>query len=336
MKLDTVAAVVIGRNEGERLHRCFMSVCSRCDTVVYVDSGSSDGSTELARAMGVDVIELDISIPFTAARARNAGFHRLMEMGVEAVFVQFVDGDCELVAGWLECAVETMCEKPRLAAVCGRLHERHPEVSIYNRLCDLEWDHPPGPAAHCGGIALMRADALREVGGFDESLICGEEPELCLRFRRAGWTIERIACQMAFHDADMTRFGQWWKRAVRSGHAVAEAVWLHGGSSERYKVRELCSILCWSLMIPGLAIALGCIHPLLGIVVLSLIPLQLLRIVYDQRRRGRSTYEARILGLFLIIAKFAQLQGVLGFWLRKICRRHPSLIEYKAVRDPSQ
>jgi glycosyltransferase involved in cell wall biosynthesis len=43
---------------------------------VYVDSGSSDGSAQLALKDGVTVIELTVPPHFTAARARNAGLER--------------------------------------------------------------------------------------------------------------------------------------------------------------------------------------------------------------------------------------------------------------------
>ena len=68
-------AVVMGRNDGERLKLCIdsLSVAAR---IVYVDSGSTDGSVDWARAHGADVVELDSAVAFTAARARNSGFRR--------------------------------------------------------------------------------------------------------------------------------------------------------------------------------------------------------------------------------------------------------------------
>src|SRR6185437_7195484 len=92
-------AVAIGRNEGERLRQCLKSL-SAAAAVVYVDSGSTDGSAEWARSQGADVIDLDIGLPFTAARARNAGFGRLREIDSDLRYVQFLDGDCELIDGW--------------------------------------------------------------------------------------------------------------------------------------------------------------------------------------------------------------------------------------------
>src|SRR4051812_21398157 len=178
-----IGAVVIGRNEGERLRRCLESVVGRVRQVVYVDSGSSDGSIALAVALGVEVLRLDLRQPFTAARARNAGFARLGDCGQELRYVQFVDGDCEVVGGWFEKARAFLEDHPEVAVVCGRRRERHPEHSVYNMLCDIEWDTPVGEAKACGGDALMRCDAFRQVNGYRPDLIAGEEPDLCVRLR---------------------------------------------------------------------------------------------------------------------------------------------------------
>jgi glycosyltransferase involved in cell wall biosynthesis len=66
-----VGVVVIGRNEGERLRRCLASTLPQATALVYVDSGSTDGSVDMARAMGADVVALDMAQPFTAARAQR-------------------------------------------------------------------------------------------------------------------------------------------------------------------------------------------------------------------------------------------------------------------------
>jgi hypothetical protein len=189
---------------------------------VYVDSGSSDGSLEYAQACGAAVVALEP--PFTAARARNFGLDRLRAMNPEIPFVQFLDGDCELRPGWLRAGATALARDSGLAVVCGRLRERFPEASIYNRLCDLEWDRPAGPAESSGGIAMMRVAAFAEVKGFRPDLIAGEEPDLCFRLRQCGYRILRLDAEMALHDAAILRFGQWWRRARRSGHTPTPRV----------------------------------------------------------------------------------------------------------------
>src|SRR5581483_10954142 len=175
---------------------------------------------------------------FTAARARNEGFDWLLAIAPQVRYVQFVDGDCEVAAGWLESARAELEAKPQAAVVCGRRRERYPDKTVYNWLADIEWDTPIGEAKACGGDALMRVEALKQVGGYDPGVLAAEDDEVCLRLRRAGWTVHRIDAEMTLHDIAMTRAGQWWTRMVRCGWAYAQGAALHGGGPERHFVRE--------------------------------------------------------------------------------------------------
>lgn len=327
--LERVGAVTIGRNEGERLVRCLRSLEGRARPLVYVDSGSSDGSAARARELGAIVVDLDMSRPFTAARARNEGFAALIAAAPETELVQFVDGDCEVVAGWIEEAAAVLRAEERLAVVCGRRRERHPQATLWNGLVDVEWDTPPGEARSCGGDAMMRASVFRELGGFDASLIAGEEPELCFRLRQRGWGIRRLPLEMTLHDAAMTRFGQWWKRSVRAGHAYAEAAHLHGDSPERFKVREHRRIWVMGAILP--AVALGGALPTLGasLLLLSSYPVSGLRAYRGARRRGRERSESALWGAFCVLAKFPELQGAAQFHWNRVRGRRAGIIEYK-------
>lgn len=326
MRLLQVAIVAIGRNEGERLRRCLDSVHDRVACAVYVDSGSTDGSVEMARSKGVDVVELDLRQPFTAARARNAGFQRVRELMPDVHHVQFVDGDCEVVAAWLECAHRFLNENPQVAAVCGRRRERHPERSIYNRLCDMEWNIPPGPVSSCGGDVMMRADALQQVGGYRDSLIAGEEPELCVRLRAQGWQIHALKSEMTLHDAGMTRLRQWWLRIKRSGYAFAEGAHLHGAPPERHRIRESRRAWAWGLVLPlgiaGAVVALG----LWAALLLLIYPLQVLR---QFIRLPGSAGDRGLMAAFQVLGRFPEVMGQLQFVRDRVLGRSGRLIEYK-------
>ena len=176
-----VAIVAIGRNEGERLKACLraagVSSAVGARPVIYVDSGSADGSAEYARSVGCRVVELDASRPFTAARARNEGFACAMEHAPDAEFVQFVDGDCELEKGWLEAGGAALAARDDAGLVCGHVREVRPEASVFNRLCDLEWRQTPGEMQTAGGRFMARARAFKEVGGFRPDVIAAEDDE---------------------------------------------------------------------------------------------------------------------------------------------------------------
>jgi len=319
--------VAIGRNEGERLQRCLASVVAGAARVVYVDSGSTDGSVDFARGFGADVVALDVSRPFTAARARNHGWRRLLELEPALDHVQFVDGDCEVVGGWLDIARAFLDSHADVAAVAGRNRERFPERSIYNLLCDIEWGNgAAGPTKFCGGNAMMRVGALRQSGGFRDDLIAGEEPELCVRMRAAGWGVWRLDDEMTLHDAAMTHFSQWWKRSLRTGFSYAEGARLHGATPEQHWVHESRSALLWGFALPlaiGAAALLAGPWALLGVLVY---PLQVGRLLV----RERGPWRTRIVrSAFLVLGKFPEACGVLKFLAHRASGTSGTLIEYK-------
>ena len=319
-----IGAVIIGRNEGERLIRCLASVCAQVPHVVYVDSGSTDNSIEEARRAGADVVELDMDRPFTAARARNAGLAALTAAH-DVEFVQFIDGDCELQAGWIETAARFLMTHSDAAVAFGRRREINPQDSAYNRFCDWEWDTPIGMVKSCGGDSLMRIAALKDVEGFDPDLIAGEEPELCVRLRAWRWQIWRLDHEMTLHDADMKTFGQWWKRTHRSGHAFAEGAAIHGLPPERHWVRETRKAVFWGLFLPFFILTASWLFTNKALVLFLLYPLQIIRLA--AREGGDLTAWER--GFFLVIGKFAEMTGVLEYWIRRLLGRRRGLIEYK-------
>lgn len=313
----TIAAVVIGRNEGARLITCLDALQGAVAQIIYVDSGSTDGSVAAAKARGAQVIALDMDQPFTAARARNAG---LAAVATGCVYVQFLDGDCEMRSDWLEIATAFLAEHPEVAVVCGRRRERFPQASVYNALADDEWNTAVGQARACGGDALMRVDALHAVGGYRDTLIAGEEPELCVRLRAARWQVWRLDAEMTWHDAAITRFSQWWKRSVRAGHAFAEGAALHGAPPEVHWVAETRRALLWGAALPAL-ILLGALLISPWTLALALIyPVQVLRL---SRRKSMSW------AFFTTLSKFAEARGALQFYLNRLIRRRQGIIEYK-------
>lgn len=321
--------VVIGRNEGKRLYHCLASVCSLGVPVVYVDSGSADGSAELARSMGTTVIELDRSAPFTAARARNAGFDRLLRDHPDVSLVQFIDGDCILTQDWLGHAERALAHQPDLAAVCGQLRERYPEQSIYHRLARLEFDRPTGDIEACDGVALMRASAFRQIRGFEPSLIAGEEYAICFLLRAQGWRIARLDAEMAHHDMAMTRFSQWWQRSVRTGYTFAQGASIYGWCRGRPFVRHAISDLFWVQVVPLATLVPAWSTRGASLVLLVGYLVLFHRIARRGRMQGRSAADARLYALACILGKLPHLVGMVRFWVECLTGKRSGLIEYK-------
>ena len=215
-----VSVVVIGRNEGERLRRCLESIAQMNHPtfnfeILYVDSGSSDNSIALAKELGATVIALHPERP-SAALGRNAGWRAAL-----GETILFLDGDTILHPDFVATALRHLTD-PEVAVVWGHRRELYPEKSIYIRVLDLDWIYRPGFTLYCGGDALFRQSILAATGGFDETLIAGEEPELCRRIAALGFKILHIDHPMTGHDLAITHWRQYWKRSTRAGHAYAE------------------------------------------------------------------------------------------------------------------
>jgi glycosyltransferase involved in cell wall biosynthesis len=319
-----IGVVIIGRNEGERLIKCLDSTQSENTHVVYVDSNSSDNSVENARNAGADVINLDMSKPFSAARARNTGWQFLLAHYPDIEFIQFIDGDCELQDTWLEQAHDYLIEHAQYAIVCGRRRERYPNTTLYNQFCDDEWNTPVGDALTCGGDALMRAQCLIEVDGYKDFFVAGEEPEMCYRLRQKSWQIYRLNAEMTLHDANITRFSQWWKRANRAGFAFALSAKEHGKGSERFGVRRAVRPLIWSGLL-GCIVLLSIIEPVM-LFALSIYPLQIIKMFLKQKDKSFYGFKSCA---FLMISKLPEALGVLELMLKTFKKQDYTIIEYK-------
>jgi glycosyltransferase involved in cell wall biosynthesis len=331
-----VGIVMIGRNEGERLARCLASTRAFAHRV-YVDSGSTDGSVALAKSEGAIVIELPVPPKFTAARARNAGIEALLLTSPRLTFIQAVDGDCEVQPGWIEAGLAALEKDSGLGAVFGRRRERFPDRSIYNALCDDEWNVPVGQALCFGGDVLFRVEAIHAATGYDDTMIAGEDPDFSTRVRKAGWHIERIDAEMTMHDAAMLRFKQWWNRTRRAGHAFAELANRHPDVLETGWRRSCRSIILWGGLMPAALLAsipLAVLLPyawILTLLMLLLWPLKIVQIALRQRRRLASFKLALASGAFLMIGKLPELLGLLEYRRNRKSGRSSTLIEYKGA-----
>ena len=189
----------------------------------------------------------------------------------------------------------------------------------------MEWRGPVGEIDACGGIFMVRADTFNGVGGFDDNIVAAEDDEFCIRVRMEGKRVIRIDEEMCLHDANMKRFGQWWRRATRAGYAFAQVGDKHRG----YFVAPRRRAWFWGLGLPALTAAL---IPFLGWWALSLLglyPISLLRTRSNLIRDGAAPAHARIYAIFLTLSKFPNLIGILDYRRKRLMGRRISIVEYK-------
>lgn len=320
--LSDIAVVVIGRNEGARLVASLASLQGVVPRVVYVDSGSTDGSLQAARDAGAQVVELDLSIPFTAARARNAGFDALDPV---PEFVQFIDGDCIVEPDWITSGVDALAQHSDIGIVTGWRAEIYPDASVYNGLVDFEWHRPPGDIEACGGDMMVRTSVFQDVGGFNSHVIAAEDDEFCTRVRQANWRVHRLPAQMTLHDADMHRFGQWWQRAVRTGHGFAQVGALHPGYFSRARKR----VWFYGAALPFIGVLALVFWPWMLVAVAALYAVSYVRTVQGLLAAGLAPSKALHQSVFLSLSKFPNLVGLLTYHLRVLRNKDMAIIEYK-------
>jgi len=327
-----LSIVIIGRNEGERLTRCLHSVnlswgLEGKAEVIYVDSGSTDGSPQAAGKFGAQVIVLHGGIQ-TAARARNAGWQR-----ASAPYILFLDGDTILNPHFVPTALKVIESDPGIAAVWGHRRELYPERSIYNRVLDLDWIYPAGDTDFCGGDVLMRRSALAQLEGYDPGLIAGEEPELCRRLRARGYCIVHIDAPMTRHDLNMTRFSQYWRRAMRAGHAYSEVSnRFHGSADPMWLQESRRNVRNGSFWITWLVVSII----LLAFRNIWILPWLALLIALSVRSawkgRSRAPGQKSLLLLYGIHSQLQQipiLAGQLRYFLNRHSGKQRTPIEYK-------
>ena len=317
-----IDAVVIGRNEGARLVACLESLSGVVRRIIYVDSGSTDDSVSAAKALGAEVVELDTALPFTAARARNAGMARLND---DTALVQFIDGDCELAPQFPAAALNTLSTDADIGVVAGRCRELNPDATIYNRMCDMEWDGPIGEIEACGGIFLTRRDVFQRVDGFDPTVIAAEDDEFCIRVRASGARIFRIDEDMCFHDANMRRFGQWWRRSFRAGSAYAQLGDMHPGYFKAPRRRAWA----WGLLLPASIIIAAPFTGGWSLALALLYPLSFARTRMNLIRDGAEPAHAGLYAGFLTLSKFPNLMGILDYRRKRLLGRNIAIVEYK-------
>lgn len=322
--IDDIAIVAIGRNEGERLRRGLASVAGKGHSVIYVDSGSTDNSIEIANEAGARIVELDMSVPFSAARARNAGAELALSQTPRPRYLQFIDGDCAIADGWLETASDFLDTNDDVVLVTGWREEINRDATVYNAMCDVEWHRPAGEIEECGGDLLVRSDAHIAIGGYNPVVIAGEDIDYCLRMGSQGRRV-LLPKSMTRHDVDMTSFSQWWKRAVRAGHSYAHIGDLYSGRSRR----EILRAIVYAFVLPIAAIICLMVYPLAVVGVLSLYFLSYVKTARGLHQNGQKIGESFHHAFYLSLSKFPNFLGITKYYLRKFRRSDMKIIEYK-------
>jgi hypothetical protein len=224
-----LAVIIVSANNGSWLEPCLPTVFAHAGAasldVVVVDNESTDGTRELVESR------------FPAARvigSPNRGFGYGNNRGFEttsARYVLFLNPDTEVIDGTFGELVDMLDQNPGIGLAGVRqitadgtlwptirrfpsgtralgealFSERWPVRPAWAGERVLDWDAYDRQTAcdwTSGSFMLVRREALLGAGAFDERyfLYC-EEPDLCLRIKRAGWQVLHLPEMTIVHHA---------------------------------------------------------------------------------------------------------------------------------------
>jgi glycosyltransferase involved in cell wall biosynthesis len=196
-----LSVIVIGRNEAARIERCLRSVLASLENVgdyevIYVDSASEDESVAIAARFPIRILQLRRHWTLTPSAGRFIGFRH-----AAGRFLAFVDGDTVLHPAWLGASCAFLRENPEFGGVAGAVDKAcfsddgsSAPADANRGRCDRQAVAASVPSL--GGIATYRREAMEQAGTFNPFLPTGEECEVALRIRRAGYKLARIAAPM--------------------------------------------------------------------------------------------------------------------------------------------
>lgn len=332
-ELPEIDCVVIGVNCSKTLGRCLDSIIKsnypdELINIIYVDGGSQDCSIKIAQSYpAARTVALTPEYP-SPGLGRNEGWKH-----GNAPLVMFLDSDTIMDRAWLMRSVHELADG--VGAIMGNRVEIQPDASIFNWIASLEWNGKPGLADCFGGDVMVRREVLELTGGYDEMLVGGEDPELSQRVRMGGWSILHLDCVMTRHDLAMSRPGQYWRRAYRSGYGFAAVVDRHRNNRDAFWHREIQRIVIrgggsLTLMLFSLVLltcsVFATVFVALSLFLLCLSQLllffpRLFRVEYFAGEKNLATKQAKLYAWHCSVVVVPQFAGVVRYHYGRIFHR---------------
>jgi len=216
-----VTVAVVAFNSAAVIERCLAALDARA-AIVLVDNASRDDT--LARAAAVAPAARLLRLP------RNEGFGVAANRAFATATTRYgllLNADVALAPDAIERLLAAAARYPEAALLAPALRTPAGELQ-FGRATFLRpraghGPAPPPPEGDCcawyvGGAAmLLRLDAFRAVGGFDESLfLYYEDDDLCARLLAAGHALVHVADAAAAHGAGRSTDGiadlAWWRQ----------------------------------------------------------------------------------------------------------------------------
>jgi glycosyltransferase involved in cell wall biosynthesis len=315
-QLPFVSVVIIGKDEEQNLGACIRSVrameypAERLE-IIYVDTGSSDRSVEIAR--GMQVIAVEEKSPFPSpGLARNRGMREARHD-----IIHFIDGDMTIARDYLKEAVRLL-DTGDIVCVIGDVRERNSEKSFLARVLNYPWSsREAGFVDAPGGGGTFKKVALQTVGGYNPLILKGQETELGYRIHERGYKIYKIEHLMAVHNYGIARLYDLLSRSYRMGASYGMIMTMPQSRSYADLTRRARNLLLQGILLTALIASLLVTGRLLLLVAIPFaVAIYVLfrhwrEIVVEKKPNGYAYY------LLMQFSKPIVLCGYVAFLLRR-------------------
>jgi glycosyltransferase involved in cell wall biosynthesis len=200
-EMPEVSVIIIGRNEAACIEKCLHSVFAALKgvddhEVIYVDSASEDDTVKVAGQFPIRILQLRREWRLSPAAGRYIGYQY-----ASGQFLAFVDGDTVVHPTWLAESCAFLRDNPEYGGVAGVLDKADLSAEGEGAVHAANYygqtaEEPLRNVITLGGIATYRRKAMQQAGTFNPYLPTGEECEVALRIRRAGYKLARLFTPM--------------------------------------------------------------------------------------------------------------------------------------------
>lgn len=195
-----VSVVIKAFNEEKKISATIESALRavRCvgGEVILADSCSTDKTVELAMPYPIRIVQLVHASERCCGVGPQLGYQHS-----RGEFIYLLDGDMEMLEGFLEVALDFMHRHPDIAGVGGQLLELNTESLEYiARSAQPRAHMKTGFVDRLDGGGLYRRSAIEAAGYFsDRNLHSYEEFELAVRLRSLDWKLWRLPIEVVHH-----------------------------------------------------------------------------------------------------------------------------------------
>jgi len=196
-----ISFIIPTLNEELHINECLSRITLGCRSndidfeIIVVDNGSTDITRDTAKKYTSSIYYLP---KFTIAALRNIGVHR-----EKANIFAFIDADVYLEPEWF-ITLKRQIERQEDLFCTGY---RYGVAKDAGWIAD-NWFANLKPSGYLsGGNLIISRATFNKAGGFDESLITGEDVDFCKRVESTGVTIDFNEGYQTIHDFPTTLKG---------------------------------------------------------------------------------------------------------------------------------